>query len=235
MKSSACDAARQTCPFMVKICTVSAMSVVVDPSLLANIDTTKPVSSAIPVPDKENQPPARVVSLQRKHKVGTKADPPSKKRCTTVAEAQKADPQKAIEQFYDPSFYSSKSTAFVPRNTKNNEWALSNFQKWREDRSRVYPDEPCPENLLHQIPCDVEALAYWLPWYACEARNKAGEKYPPFTVYSLLCGLLRHMRSLVPNCPNFLDLKDSRFKCTQLLMPIFGAYGRKESEQMLNI
>ena len=143
-------------PFYGKNCTVSAMSVVVDPSLLANIDTTKPVSSAfnlgmdeflpqqdpIPVPDKENQPPACVVSLQRKRKAGTKADPPSKKRCTTVAEAQKADPQKEIERFHDPSFYSSKSTAFVPRNTKkNNEWALSNFQKWREDRSRVYPDE----------------------------------------------------------------------------------------------
>ena len=122
-------------PFYGKNCTVSAMSVVVDPSLLANIDTTKPVSCAfnlgmdeflpqqdpIPVPDKENQPPARMVSLQRKRKAGTKADPPSKKGCTTVAEAQKADPKgnRAV----------SRSVVLLFKVYCNNEWALSNFQK----------------------------------------------------------------------------------------------------------
>ena len=91
-----------------------------------------------------------------------------------------------------------------------------------------YPDELCPENLLDQIPCDVEALAYWLPRYAWEARNKAGKKYPPSTVYSLLSGLLRHMRSVVPDCPNFLDLKDSRFKA---MHAVVDAYFRSLREE----
>ena len=41
--------------------------------------------------------------------------------------------------------------------------------------------------------------------------------YPPKTIHQLLCGVLRHMRSTNPGCPNFLDKKDSRFK------PLHGA------------
>ena len=109
--------------------------------------------------------------------------------------------------------YSAMSVPFVPRNTrKNNSWAYNNFMLWREERNLAFPEDPCPSGLLDTVPWNVEGLTHWLSRYACETRNKSGSKYPASTVYSLLSGLLRHMRSVDPDCPNFLDTKDSRFK-----------------------
>ena len=39
--------------------------------------------------------------------------------------------------------------------------------------------------------------------------------YPPKTIYSLLTGILRHMRALNAGCPNFLDFSDIRFSTLQ--------------------
>ena len=41
-----------------------------------------------------------------------------------------------------------------------------------------------------------------------------GSFYPPSSIHSMLCGLLRYLRSNNPGCPNFLDKKDYNF--TQL-------------------
>ena len=53
--------------------------------------------------------------------------------------------------------------------------------------------------------CSAETLGKWLPVYVTETRNKAGQPYPPKTVYSLLSGILRHMTIQNPNYPNFLQ------------------------------
>ena len=37
-------------------------------------------------------------------------------------------------------------------------------------------------------------------------------QYPPKTLYLMLCGLLRHLREVQPNPPNFLDGKNVHFK-----------------------
>ena len=39
--------------------------------------------------------------------------------------------------------------------------------------------------------------------------------YPPSTLHQLLCGILRRMRELNPNCPTFLDKSDNRFRNLQ--------------------
>ena len=51
----------------------------------------------------------------------------------------------------------------------------------------------------------------WLPVFIAETRNRNGDLYPPKTLYSLLCGILRHMRVENPEYPNFLDKKDPAF------------------------
>ena len=48
--------------------------------------------------------------------------------------------------------------------------------------------------------------------FVSEARRADGTKYPPKTLYQILCGLLRHARESQSNPSNFLDRKDSRFK-----------------------
>ena len=46
----------------------------------------------------------------------------------------------------------------------------------------------------------------------CETRTKAGKKYPASTILCLLGGLLREIRSVSPDYPDFMDTSDSCFK-----------------------
>ena len=101
---------------------------------------------------------------------------------------------------------------FVPKNTDSStKWALSNFLAWRETRNttRNEPESQVPEDLL--ISSDAAVLCKWLTFYVAETRKKDGSEYPPKTVYLLLSGLLRHMRSRNASCPNFLDTSNPNF------------------------
>ena len=55
-----------------------------------------------------------------------------------------------------------------------------------------HPEKPCPDEIL--LTDNPNDLAFWLQRYALSTRKKNGEKYPPKTVYLLLCGLQRHMK-----------------------------------------
>ena len=110
----------------------------------------------------------------------------------------------------DEGTYAEMSVPFIPENTKkNNEWAYKNFQLWRENRNRTYPDNQCPEDILQKSPWDPAAMSFWLARFACETCNTAG---PVTTVFSLLSALMRRMRSIDPDCPNFLDSKNPQFQ-----------------------
>ena len=71
------------------------------------------------------------------------------------------------------------------------------------------PDDPVP---LHLLQCmDLELVSKWLCKYIMETRQDSGSPYPPKTLYSLLCGLLRI--SCANGVPfNFLDRSDIRFQ-----------------------
>ena len=91
-------------------------------------------------------------------------------------------------------------------------WAYSNFQLWLCNRNTCFPEDRCPENILDKTPWDSKALSFWLCRYVCETRKEDGSKYPPSSLHCLLAGLLRHMRSIDPACPNILDTSDVRFR-----------------------
>ena len=72
------------------------------------------------------------------------------------------------------------------------------------------PEDRCPDHVI--LPsCPAEDLNKWLCVYVAETRSCTGESYPPATVYSLLSGILRHMRSQNPTFPNFLDRNNPDF------------------------
>ena len=99
----------------------------------------------------------------------------------------------------------------VPINTdKSTKWALSNFYAWKKARNEKYPENPVPDDPF--LSSDPVTLNTHLSRFAVETRKSKGELYPPKTVHQLLCGLLRHMRNVNPQCPNFLDKKDTGFK-----------------------
>ena len=101
----------------------------------------------------------------------------------------------------------------LPLNTKRNmNWAVKNLQTWWEWHNSAVEDkdELCPE-IVVTSKCTVELLNKWLPVYVMETRNKNGDPYPPKTLYSLLTGILRHMRTENPSYPNFLGGKNPPF------------------------
>lgn len=108
------------------------------------------------------------------------------------------------------------SKEVVPVNTdKSTRWALCNFEAWKKAGNERYPSDPVPDDLL--MSTDPAILNTHHSRFVLETRKSNGENYPPETLHYLLCGLLRHMRSTNPICPNFLDKKDSTFK------PLHGA------------
>jgi hypothetical protein len=102
----------------------------------------------------------------------------------------------------------------IPENTsKSTKWALNNFEAWMKARNTNYPDDPVPDDIL--LSSDPKVLNLHLSKFIIKTRKANGEEYPPSTLHQLLCGILRFMREHNPDCPNFLDKSDNRFRRLQ--------------------
>lgn len=99
------------------------------------------------------------------------------------------------------------SKKFVPKNTeKSTQWALSTFLTWCDKRNERFKEEPDKHVLLDLLgTTDSPTISKWLSLYVAEVRKKDGMEYPPKSLYMLLTGILRCMRSKNATCPNFLD------------------------------
>ena len=98
-----------------------------------------------------------------------------------------------------------------PRNMAySTKWALHNCTDWAKQRNSHSPEETVPPELL--AAGSTEQLNKWLSFFVIETRNNKGERYPPKTIYQLLSSLLRHMRTLNPGAPNFLEKSNHAFK-----------------------
>lgn len=98
----------------------------------------------------------------------------------------------------------------MPENTKkNNAWAVRTFSAWREERNKLISDDSVPEDLLS---ChDPTTVSKYMRYFVLEARNQAGEKYPPSTIRSILSGLNRVLKEA--KAPfSILDKSDHRFR-----------------------
>ena len=89
-----------------------------------------------------------------------------------------------------------------PNMQKNTRWSLSVFNEWKCCRNSSN-DKKCPDDIL-QCP-DASTLNYWLARFVAEVRQADGKPYQLKSIHQLICGILRHMRSIVPSCPNILD------------------------------
>ena len=81
---------------------------------------------------------------------------------------------------------------------------------WCRERNSKENLEPVPFDLFECS--DPELLNKHFARFIVEVRKTNGENYPPATLYQLLSGLLRYMREVSPQCPNFLDKNDARFR-----------------------
>lgn len=76
---------------------------------------------------------------------------------------------------------SESAKGVVPTNTKHStQWALRDFEQWRENRNKCVPEDPVPEELFEKT--DAEVLCKWLCCYVQETRKESGENYPATTL-----------------------------------------------------
>ena len=109
--------------------------------------------------------------------------------------------------------FSKLTEKHVAENTeRNTKWAVRNFEEWRVAyNATTLSGRNCPEDLLQKA--DPKELNKWLARYIAETRREDGSQYPPKSLYSLLRGLLWHIRAdSTCEAPNFLLKNDTRFK-----------------------
>ena len=149
---------------------------------------------------------------QRKAKGKRGAATPSPKRKRRNLSLPKT-PSSHRWVFLDECAAGALEKKYVLKNTESStKWALSNFMEWKKSRNARFNGEPekqVPESLLSST--DDKILSKWLSLYAAETRKRDGTQYPSKTVYLLLSGILRHMRTINPLCPNFLDTSNLSF------------------------
>ena len=113
----------------------------------------------------------------------------------------------------------------APSSTKyKNKWALKPFREWQQQREMKVPILD-PGGLfkdyeLHKVnpvSCEIEdmdaiSLNYWLTKFVMEVAKDSGERYPPRTVYGIVCGVKRHLADKNGNeALNALDAHDKRY------------------------
>ena len=137
------------------------------------------------------------------------SEPPPKRKRLSLKRKQ-SEPRWDYLTFDEEMALSEKC---VPKNTATStKWAVANFESWRKRRNERFDAErekQVPDNLL--LGGDSIALCKWLSVYVAEARKRDGSIFPPKSLYMLLTGLLRYIRSKTPTCPNFLDTSELQF------------------------
>jgi len=99
---------------------------------------------------------------------------------------------------------------FCPENMKvNTRWAVRNFGGWQTSYNSRHPENCHLDNLLSD---DSKELSWWLQKYVVSTRKTNSDKYPPKTVYLLLCRLQRYMREKKQHPFNLFDKEHVDFK-----------------------
>ena len=116
----------------------------------------------------------------------------------------------------------------VPPSTKyKNKWAVNIFAEWQSLREVKVPVLDCggvfKDYELHKVcaltadiaAMDVLSLNYWLSKFVMEVAKKSGERYPPKSVYGIICSLKRHLEERNGSeALNPLDASDKRYLTT---------------------
>ena len=116
----------------------------------------------------------------------------------------------------------------VPPSIKyKNKWALNIFAEWQSLREVKVPVLDCggvfKDYELHKVcalsadiaAMDVLSLNYWLSKFVMELAKKSGERYPPKSVYGIICSLKRHLEERNGSeALNPLDASDKRYLTT---------------------
>ena len=113
----------------------------------------------------------------------------------------------------------------VPASTKyKNKWAVSILAEWQRLREVQVPVLDCgglfKDYDLHKVTAalsadiagmDALSLNYWLSKFVMEVAKKSGGRYPPKTVYGIICALKRYLEE--KNGSEALNPLDASDRC----------------------
>ena len=114
----------------------------------------------------------------------------------------------AGQRFREPMSEEQESSllkSIVPKNTQNNtKWAVKTFEDWQRSRadktpqcfdtSSVVLDITKIRDLTTQLEdMNAETLNLWLTRFVQEVGNSKGERYPPRSLYLIICGIKRYL------------------------------------------
>ena len=90
---------------------------------------------------------------------------------------------------------SIKRSAIPMKTRQSTLWAVNVWKAWAKQRKCIEDDEK--KYLLYDniLDMSVESLSFWLSKFVIEVRKENGEEYPPDSIYSICCGLQRHLRT----------------------------------------
>lgn len=109
----------------------------------------------------------------------------------------------------------------IPKSTRHStKWALKMFCEWQMARENQDPKlESCSFafdcNKVQQLDVGItemsaETLNFWLAKFIQEICKANGERYPPRTLYSIACGLNRHLQEECEAPVSILDKNEMR-------------------------
>ena len=106
---------------------------------------------------------------------------------------------------------------------QNTRTSVNIFAEWQSLREVKVPVLDCggvfKDYELHKVcalsAMDVLSLNYWLSKFVMEVVKKSGERYPPKSVYGIICSLKRHLEEKNGSeALNPLDASDKRYLTT---------------------
>ena len=61
---------------------------------------------------------------------------------------------------------------------------------------------------------DAQELSHWMARFAIEVRNMKGGEYQPNTLYHIVCGVMRYVRTTKPGIDFFKDAEFAGFRAS---------------------
>ena len=122
---------------------------------------------------------AAVEERSEKENVLLELEEPMKKKCWKSLSIRKRRFGQSVSENL-----SELTKPIVPKNAKKNtSWCLRNFNDWRAERERHYPQEVCRSDLFKHALWNIKELNHWLSIYVQETWRADGQRYPLTTVY----------------------------------------------------
>ena len=107
----------------------------------------------------------------------------------------------------------------IVNTTKATSWAVKKFED-RRSATKMLKENVVPKDLFSCS--DKKNTELHFVWVCCRNQEDEWRALSTKTLYQILCGLLRHMRNINPDCNNFLDKKDNHLKvCIDLWIAIY--------------